>query len=259
MRNVEFRRSPATLAVAFLSLAISAPLAAQIPDEFTNLQLLPKDIGKRELVETMRNWAGDLGVRCKYCHVGPDNLQGMDFATDQKPEKRTARRMLAMSRAINGELLAALPTVDGDSSHQVVSCFTCHRRQQKPPRNIVQLLSNVQESDGVEEALAEYGRLRESHFAAGQYDFTVATLNRLANRLLEGGKPEDALAVLEANRGYFAESADLEGAFGFYYLRTGELDRAKASFEKALEIDPEHGGSRFGLSRIEAMRPKPEE
>ncbi len=37
--------------------------AAQIPDKFTNLKVLPKDISKGELVGIMRAFSGALGVR----------------------------------------------------------------------------------------------------------------------------------------------------------------------------------------------------
>ena len=71
------------LALVILSVAI-APVAAQIPDEFTNLKVLPKEISRRELVSIMRGFAGALGVRCKHCHVGenPDSFEGYDFASD---------------------------------------------------------------------------------------------------------------------------------------------------------------------------------
>lgn len=87
-------RLPATVLSALLIPIFQA--AAQIPDAFENLQLLPKDINKGQLVGTMRGWATALGVRCTHCHVGPDNLVGMDFASDDKPTKRTARKMLEM-------------------------------------------------------------------------------------------------------------------------------------------------------------------
>ena len=45
-------------------------VSAQIPDEFTNLKLLPKDISKRELIGIMREFASGLGKRCNYCHPG---------------------------------------------------------------------------------------------------------------------------------------------------------------------------------------------
>jgi len=59
-----------------------------VPDEFTNLQIFPKDVGKRELISTMRRFADALGVRCNYCHAGPDNLEGTDFAADKLETKR---------------------------------------------------------------------------------------------------------------------------------------------------------------------------
>ncbi len=114
------------------SLAIAA--SAQIPDQFTNLKLLDPEISKAQLVGTMRDWAQGIGQRCNYCHVGPDNLEGMDFASDEKPTKRTARKMLVMARVINRELLADLPTVEG-RRHMVVSCYVCHQGNERPPRN----------------------------------------------------------------------------------------------------------------------------
>src|SRR5688500_13932467 len=70
---------PMKLAFAvFMTLAAAAPMprgdADQIPTEFKNLQVLPKDISRADLVQTMRQVATDLGVRCTHCHVGPDNL-----------------------------------------------------------------------------------------------------------------------------------------------------------------------------------------
>ena len=109
-----------SLIVGFILVSGVATVFAQIPDEFTNLKLLPKDISKGELIGTMRDWAVGLGVRCSHCHVGPDNLQGTDFASDKKKSKQTARRMLKMSRAINGDLLKDLPIAEDDGHTQVV-------------------------------------------------------------------------------------------------------------------------------------------
>ena len=83
----------------------------------------------------MRDWATGIGQRCNYCHVGPDNLEGMDFASDEKATKRTARKMLEMARVINRELLDELPTAEG-RRHMVVSCYVCHLGKAKPPRNV---------------------------------------------------------------------------------------------------------------------------
>lgn len=77
-----------------------------------NLQVLPKDSSRAEVVATMRTIAASLGVKCSFCHV-----QG-DFAKDDKDTKKTARRMLRMVDAIN--------TQNFDGRHEV-SCYTCHR------------------------------------------------------------------------------------------------------------------------------------
>lgn len=120
----------AALAAGLSLDAVTAP--AQIPAIFTNLQVQPKDIPRGQLINRMKAITGDLGVRCTYCHVGPDDLTGMDFATDEKRTKRVAREMMRMVDAINGEHLAALPP--GDTARETVTCYTCHRGEAKPAR-----------------------------------------------------------------------------------------------------------------------------
>src|SRR5688500_3638867 len=100
-------RRLSTLAAAVLTSAVTATTAAaQIPTTFTNLQVLPKDISRADLTSTMRNIAGSLGVRCAHCHVGPDDLQELTFAADDKRSKVAARAMLQMVRNINTVFLS---------------------------------------------------------------------------------------------------------------------------------------------------------
>jgi hypothetical protein len=79
-----------------------------------NLKLLQPE----EVRATMRSFRMGLGVRCQFCHV-----QGND-ASDEKPEKLTARKMIAMTQEIN----AKFP----DTSKVHVTCYTCHRGAEKP-------------------------------------------------------------------------------------------------------------------------------
>lgn len=58
-----------------------------------------------------------LGVRCDFCH----NME--DRASDEKPMKLTARKMMEMVKNINAT------TFNGE---QKVTCYTCHHGQQKP-------------------------------------------------------------------------------------------------------------------------------
>ncbi|HMC90859.1 MAG TPA: c-type cytochrome [Allosphingosinicella sp.] len=110
-----------------------APAAAprgdpDAPANMKNRKVLPAAITHRQLGQTMRSFAMGLGVRCAYCHVGPENgpLSAFDFASDANPHKNVARGMMRMAMRINEEL----PKIaDKDSK---ISCYSCHRGATKP-------------------------------------------------------------------------------------------------------------------------------
>ena len=68
-------------------------------------------------MEVMHSIAHSLGVKCSFCHV-----EGA-FDKDDKPEKQTARKMLAMAHQINA---------DNFGGHMRVTCWTCHRGATEP-------------------------------------------------------------------------------------------------------------------------------
>jgi tetratricopeptide (TPR) repeat protein len=246
-------------AAALLSLAAlcAGSAAAQIPDQFTNLKVLDKDIEKGQLIAIMRGWAGDLGVRCNHCHAGPDNLAGMDFASDEKATKLTARRMFEMARTINRELLADLPVVEEGAEHQKVACYTCHRGQAKPPRSIVVEVSEITQTAGVEAALTKFDELRTEFYGAGVYDFSERALVQAAGRLMESGRPGDAIKALEKNLEYFPASADSQAMIGMVHLESDDAEAAKSAFERALALDPENRQAQRGLAAL-ASQAQPE-
>jgi hypothetical protein len=104
-----------------------------IPEKFTNLQVLPKDIPRADLVAMMRGFSGQTGSRCSHCHLGEESqdLSEYDFASDARPLKAVARKMMLMVRAINGPLLEGVgaPPAAGAAK---VTCYTCHRGAKKP-------------------------------------------------------------------------------------------------------------------------------
>src|SRR5688500_17829987 len=185
-------------ALTGLALLVSAvTLRAQVPAEFKNLQELPKDISRAELVARMRAIAGDLGVRCTYCHVGPDNLQGMDFATDDKRTKQLPRTMMKKTRAINTDYVGIVPA--GSEPRQTVTCVTCHRRSPKPPRHLPALLYETLTAGGTQAAIEQHRKLREEFLDSGLYDFRESTLNILATRLRDERRFAEALDILKRN------------------------------------------------------------
>jgi len=181
------RSSSLLLASPLVFFGMAALSAAQIPEKFENLQFFPKDIERRALIDRMRDFSGALGVRCEFCHVGEGGpeLKNMDFASDDKETKRTARRMLVMVAAIQKDYIANL----GRARPVQVDCFTCHHGVARPePLEVV--IGEVLESSGVEAAVDRYRSLRKEHYGSAAYDFGEGPLDWLGEILLRAGKGE---------------------------------------------------------------------
>jgi len=108
-----------------LALLVLVPVWAQPPQEKEaskrqmpepkNLQVLK--LPASELMPVMRTFTTGLGVKCGFCHAMPN------FASDEKPEKVTARKMIVMAQEINAKF----------SDGQIhVTCYTCHRGETEP-------------------------------------------------------------------------------------------------------------------------------
>ena len=101
----------------------------------TNLKVLPKDISEKELHDVMKGFSKSLGVHCDFCHAKGDG-QGsggrpkIDFASDSKPEKNTARDMMRMTMAINHEYIGKMK-IDGNKIEEI-ACVSCHMGRTTP-------------------------------------------------------------------------------------------------------------------------------
>jgi photosynthetic reaction center cytochrome c subunit len=104
-------------ALAFCPVAGAQPAAPKPAEQqFKNIQALqgtPAD----QLLPAMQYISASLGVECEFCHV-----QGKMDA-DDKPAKKTARKMIAMTLAINK---------DSFNGRKEVTCYTCHRGNNDP-------------------------------------------------------------------------------------------------------------------------------
>jgi tetratricopeptide (TPR) repeat protein len=236
------------LGLLMASLALSTALPAQIPDKFTNLQALPKEIPKSKLIGVMRNYAGDLGVRCGFCHVGgdPNTLQGVNFASDDSDKKKTARLMIRMVQSINQEQLSKL----GKKPAPEVRCITCHRRN-SDPRTIDALLADSIKKDGAEAAVALYRKLKTENYGNGKYDFSDVPLNAVGELLLESDKIKEATAVLELDAELNPQSAWGRYLLGVAHVTGGEKEKARADFQKVLELNPKDSMAKKRLEDLD--------
>jgi hypothetical protein len=225
-------------------------VSAQIPDKFTNLQVLPKDIPKPKLVETMRGFCAALGVRCTHCHVGEEgqSFDKFDFPSDAKPEKATARLMIRMTAELNTKWVSQVKSEQ--ETRVQVSCATCHHG--KPvPRTLQDVLGATIAQRGVAAATGQYRELREKFYGRDAYDFGEQSLNGLAEALADQNKMADAIALLELNAEFHPKSVMVHSLLGAAYEQSGEKDKAIAAYRKVLAAAPNDERAKAKLAALE--------
>jgi Flp pilus assembly protein TadD len=241
------------LAAAVAVTCLPASASAQQSERFKNLKVLPEDITKERLEAVMGAFAGSLGVNCSFCHVG-NSPQTMDFASDDKDEKKSARVMIKMTSAINND---TLPQLEGMSADAEVTCYTCHRGKEQPPRPLSDMLAETAAAKGVDAAVGQYRTLRESSLEAGLYDFRDRSFLGAARRLSGAQKGDEAIALLQQAASLFPKSSDAAAMLGMLLLDKGDKDGAKTQLMRALELNPENRSAKHALDRLEGKVPPP--
>ncbi|HEX7419324.1 MAG TPA: c-type cytochrome [Thermoanaerobaculia bacterium] len=131
-RLVELTAATAFALVVTAGCAAIGQQKAQPPRaddlHFHNLQILPQNITRDELITTMRRFTQALGVKCEHCHAAlPGDPQKLDFPSDAKRQKSAARLMMRMTTRINHDYVANIEEV-----YTTASCWTCHRGRTQP-------------------------------------------------------------------------------------------------------------------------------
>ncbi len=249
-----------SMGAALLIEAASAHAQGKFPpDSLKNLQALPEGTSVKQVVEAMRGFTRALGVRCTHCHVGTEGqpLETMDFAADTKAAKKTARQMIRMLQAINGEHLARL--AERADPNVNVSCATCHRGITRP-RSLIDELLLAYRKGGATAASARFRELRARYYGDDAYDFGDVALTEVANTVQEGGDVPGALMLLELNVELLPSSW-----FGLWMLaemraEAGQTGAAVAALERAVSLKPRPDlVQRLEELRRKAARPGPPE
>ncbi len=115
-RRIWFAAVVAALAAGGFQLArgeqADTKTAEQVFKNITALKGTPAD----QLIPAMQFMANSLGVNCEFCHVEKRE-------EDVKPAKKTARQMIAFTRALNR---------DNFNGNLEISCYSCHRGSEHP-------------------------------------------------------------------------------------------------------------------------------
>ena len=116
-------------AVLIIALGAFSPVFAQTPTptvvDSPGVKVLTGLLAP-QFQEEMNFITQALGANCNTCHVRGN------FASEEKPLKQTARRMLEMTKGLNQQFFPDHKPKDGESVLGRVTCYTCHQGEQKP-------------------------------------------------------------------------------------------------------------------------------
>lgn len=223
----------------------------QFPDTMKNAKVLPKDITSKELGTTMRGFTSALGVRCSYCHVGEEgqDLKDYDFVSDARPAKITARMMIQMVDAVNGQYLSKLSK---ESLNGIkVSCATCHHGV-SVPMALEDLLKRTFDRSGVDSTIKEYRALREKFYGANAYNFKEGTLLRLADKIFEDSTQRSAaFAIVRLNIEMYPSFPFSYAHLGSWYDDMKNVPLAIENYKKALSFIPNNEFLKKRIAELE--------
>lgn len=235
------------LAMAALSVSLQAP--SQPEWKGKNLKYFPSDITRNALTQRMREFAFALDVRCPYCHAGGNGvtLDGVDFASDEKPTKLKARAMLRMTDEINAKLLADVPS-RADPPVKV-DCVTCHHGLPLP-KTLQTTLREIVNKDGAAAAVARYRELRRDDTLSGRYNFGEWEITELARQIADKN-PSAARALLEMNGEFYPKSGVIDFLLGELLRAGGEREKALQRYRMSLEKDPTNALTKQRIAELE--------
>jgi hypothetical protein len=257
MKRVSYGIALGIVLLAGLIASAQTPAGGgqQTPPPFTNLQVWPKDTSRAVILQFMNAFDDSLGVTCNYCHVEQGGR--LDFASDEKREKKVARQMILLRDSINvvlpaivGKPAGAGPTsVNGQPGAPVrVLCSSCHRGL-PVPRSIADVVTDASASGGAA-GLAKFKELRTQYYGGQQYDFTENALLGIAQRAMTAKDPDAAMAYLQTNLEYYPKSARTYQAMAQARNAKGDKQGAIKDLEKAVELDPQSVQARNQLQQI---------
>lgn len=146
-----------------------------------------------------------------------------------------------------------IPALFSVKTHAAVT----HERN-APSLGVEELQRKLAEG-GLDAAVSWYESVKDEHREIPRYAFYEEIIRQLGADLLERNRPGEALDIYRFNTRAFTDSADAWRQLGDAQARTGDLQGARVSYERALQLDP---GSVELAAKLEAVaaratRPKP--
>jgi len=226
-----------------------------------NLQVLPKDMPRQQVVAVMNQFTAALGVNCAYCHAvdttvaaQPGRPAALDQASDAKETKKVAREMLKMVMAINSTYLPA--TGRTTSERFKVNCETCHHGLNRP-QSLRNALADAVEAKGADSATTLYKALRTKYYGGAAYDFGESSLNLAAQEIarLKDQRPA-AIKLAQLNLEFYDKSTATYQTIANLNLAGGDTAAAVSAITKAIALQPNNQQLQQLLQRIQPKPPQ---
>jgi Flp pilus assembly protein TadD len=115
-------------------------------------------------------------------------------------------------------------------------------------RTVGSVLADMIEEQGLDEAIAEVVADREQ--GSGNYIFLENEINQLGYRFLNEERLAAAIAVFRLNVDAFPESWNVHDSLGEAYWKNDQLELARSSYTRSLEINPENENGQRALAEI---------
>lgn len=211
---------------------------AHVPSIFSGFADAWTSYGWNLGVETLRESGRELQI----IHA-PGNNAGFTTVILRFPESHTS--IVIAENVGPGPLDMGVYEMGREIIHAI------HGETYRTPRpSIVGPLSRVLQEQGISSADATYHDMKE----AGTYDLDSRGMNRLGYQFLAEGKLQAAVAVFQWNIESHPANGNAHDSLGEALVALGETARAIASYQKALELDPESKSARRALEELSVDR-----
>jgi cyclase len=115
-------------------------------------------------------------------------------------------------------------------------------------RSICEPMTEALVRDGVEAAVAAYTARAATE--PERWSFAENELNRLGYELLQRGMVDDAIVILKLNVTAYPDAFNTHDSLGEAYMVAGDSDRAVASYQRSLELNPDNANASAMLARL---------
>ena len=130
---MKHNRKASTLTALSVFILIGIVASKPPEDKYKNLKVLPKNISEETMDKVMDEFEKALGVGCDFCHAqSKTDTSDLDFASDERPEKLVARKMITMTNKINKEYFNGSTKYGEANAVMAVQCMTCHHGEAHP-------------------------------------------------------------------------------------------------------------------------------